>query len=376
MTDIKIFGAIGDGVADDTASIQKALNEAGEVYFPAGKYKVSATLKIKSNTTIKADKAAYTFLADHSMHERFDFMFCNEDMVGGNENIVIDGGIWDGNCGNNPRGELFGGGYTGTMFNFRKVKNVSLLNIEFRNPECYYTRFTEVDGITVDNIWFNSSIIRPNQDGIHLAGFCYNAVITNLKGSNRSPNDDFVALNADDCLRRLQNLDCLNGEIKNVVVDNLYSPYCHSFVRLLSVDSPISDVKMSNMKGTCKCFAINADGARYILKASRFLNKDDERYYTGSGMLTNIAVNNMEIYSRTPQKAIVLVETNCKNFVINNFKSSRKYMPLTHAVSVGYNAPHTVTVATAKGAKVYKKALHKRVNLKPTEYNSITIDMD
>ncbi len=333
-------------------------------------------MKILSNTTIKADKNSHTFLADNSMHDRFDYMFCNADVENGNENIVIDGGIWDGNCGNNKRGALFGGGYTGTMFNFRKIKNISLLNIEFRNPECYYTRFTEADGITVDNIWFNSSIIRPNQDGIHFAGFCYNAVIANLKGSYRSPNDDFVALNADDCLERLQNLDCLNGEIKNVVVENLYSPYCHSFIRLLSVDSAIDNVKISNMKGTCKCFAVNADGARYILKETRFLDKDDERYYTGSGSITNVEINNMEIYSRTPQKALVLMETNCKNFTINNFKSSRKYMPLTHAVSVGYNAPHTVTVKTAKGTKVYKKGLHKRVNLKPSKYEQITIEMD
>jgi hypothetical protein len=48
---VKDFGAVGDGVADDTAAIQLAINAAqlaggGTVFFPAGSYKVSATLLI------------------------------------------------------------------------------------------------------------------------------------------------------------------------------------------------------------------------------------------------------------------------------------------------------------------------------------------
>jgi len=44
---VKSFGAIGDGVADDTAAIQAALNAGGAVYFPMGEYKVSATLRVE-----------------------------------------------------------------------------------------------------------------------------------------------------------------------------------------------------------------------------------------------------------------------------------------------------------------------------------------
>jgi len=38
---VKEFGAVGDGVTDDTASIQAALDAAKEVYFPEGTYKVT-----------------------------------------------------------------------------------------------------------------------------------------------------------------------------------------------------------------------------------------------------------------------------------------------------------------------------------------------
>jgi hypothetical protein len=49
------FGAVGDGVADDTAAIQAALDSgAGVVYFPAGEYLVSS-VSANSNTTIYGD---------------------------------------------------------------------------------------------------------------------------------------------------------------------------------------------------------------------------------------------------------------------------------------------------------------------------------
>ena len=48
---VKDFGAVGDGVTDDTAAIQTALNSgAGLVSIPPGDYKVTSTLLIPPNT--------------------------------------------------------------------------------------------------------------------------------------------------------------------------------------------------------------------------------------------------------------------------------------------------------------------------------------
>jgi Pectate lyase superfamily protein len=52
---VKAYGAVGNGVADDTAAIQSAINASngGAVVFPPGTYAISATLTLPSNTVLQ-----------------------------------------------------------------------------------------------------------------------------------------------------------------------------------------------------------------------------------------------------------------------------------------------------------------------------------
>lgn len=55
VIDLKDFGAKGDGVTDDTASVQAALNAVpaggGELFAPTGVYKITSTLQVKQQNT-------------------------------------------------------------------------------------------------------------------------------------------------------------------------------------------------------------------------------------------------------------------------------------------------------------------------------------
>ena len=55
---IKDFGAVGDGTNDDTAAIQKALNQSkgkGRINIPEGTFIVSETIIIPSNTHLSGE---------------------------------------------------------------------------------------------------------------------------------------------------------------------------------------------------------------------------------------------------------------------------------------------------------------------------------
>jgi sugar lactone lactonase YvrE len=62
------YGAKGDGKTDDTAAIQKAINENKAVYLPTGRYKVSDTITLKQDTALIAlsPQSTQIFLADAS----------------------------------------------------------------------------------------------------------------------------------------------------------------------------------------------------------------------------------------------------------------------------------------------------------------------
>jgi len=50
IVSVKDFGAVGDGVTDDSAAIQAAINANAGVYFPAGTYAVLTTINLANNS--------------------------------------------------------------------------------------------------------------------------------------------------------------------------------------------------------------------------------------------------------------------------------------------------------------------------------------
>lgn len=80
VANVKALGATGDGVSDDTAIIQKALNEYSVVYIPKGEYKITSITLNKHNvllgdspslSILKSDSTDFSVIvprsADHSV---------------------------------------------------------------------------------------------------------------------------------------------------------------------------------------------------------------------------------------------------------------------------------------------------------------------
>jgi hypothetical protein len=112
---VKDFGAVGDGVANDTAAIQAALSLGGSVYIPEGLYIVDG-LFVPSNTKVTGAGIDLTIIKLSDTSPYFAHAITNSNNTGssltntGNTNITISDMTVDGNGFRNPPVTSPGGG--------------------------------------------------------------------------------------------------------------------------------------------------------------------------------------------------------------------------------------------------------------------------
>lgn len=138
---VKDFGAVGDGVANDTTAIQNALTEsAGKtVFFPNGVYNISNIIFVDSNTTIYGYGA--TLFCTNASAGGTGVYITDPTYLIGVENVTIYGLKVDGNRGGRtPPG-------AGALFYVSSGKNHTLV-------DCVAVNST-IDGfqITGDTSW-------------------------------------------------------------------------------------------------------------------------------------------------------------------------------------------------------------------------------
>jgi hypothetical protein len=126
--DVKWFGAKGDGVADDTNSIQKTLNTAKTSYIPSGNYNIKGnTLEVDSDKTIYGDGDLSKIISDSSLRDGTpnDEMIRNSDQVNGNSNILIKN-LWIFGDRSNSTNQYNG-------IDFVKCKDIKIHNVTFED---------------------------------------------------------------------------------------------------------------------------------------------------------------------------------------------------------------------------------------------------
>lgn len=304
------YGATGNGVANDAIAIQAALDSgASIVTIPNGVYSINQGLLIGSGTTLQVDPNAIIRLANNTN----EWMISNRNP--GDSNIIVTGGIWDGNNMYNDRGsDSDPNAYTGTVINFVDVSNIEVSNLTIRNPEAYSMALGKIENFLVENITLEQFLLHPNQDGIHVGGYSHHGVIRGITASTaNTPNDDMVAINADDDPNRSMSRAMPCGPISDILIEDIQAEEAYNFVRILSNTSPIEDITVRRVSGGCRIYAVNMNNWRFP---------------TGAGDIRNVVIEDFDVYrvgtNTSPMIDIALSVDNLRisDFVRSNSSSA------------------------------------------------------
>lgn len=143
------YGAAGYDQVDDTAAIQKALDEATEdsmsvIKIPAGTYYISKPLYIQSNTTLQLDKKATIYRSNkglkYNMLKTADASHVSTGYKGYSlaHDITITGGTWDG-------GNIASSKKASNLLYIGHSSNVTIKNTTIKN--CYGSHAIEFAGV-------------------------------------------------------------------------------------------------------------------------------------------------------------------------------------------------------------------------------------
>lgn len=210
--DVKAFGAKGDGAAEDTPAINKAIDAAaaaggGTVVFPAGNY-LCYSIHLKSNVELHLENGATIIAADTpeggagaydaaepntpwDKYEDFGHAHFHNSLIWGDgiANIAITGAgrIWGKGL---SRGQgAMNPGVGNKSIGLRKCHNVLLRDFSILHGGHFGILATGVDNLTIDNLK-----IDTNRDGMDIDS-CRNVRVSNCYVN--SPWDDGICLKAD-----------------------------------------------------------------------------------------------------------------------------------------------------------------------------------
>jgi hypothetical protein len=207
VVNVKDFGAVGDGVADDTAAIQAAIDYSSSiggciVFLPEGSYKTSSALSLKPNVYLKGSGTRATFIIGSGTHSVIA-------AVGSLTNILSNGKISDLT--------IRGGSKTNTSVrgvDFRWVNRYEVTNLEIF--QCYI-------GFYFDNSW------QTKLDTVHIHGGGTDQSYIGFYGAEVHPSNQNNTVNAINCVvqgvekygfrlinfngSKFVNCEAMNGEI-------------------------------------------------------------------------------------------------------------------------------------------------------------------
>jgi hypothetical protein len=238
----------------------------------------------------------------------------NSDVSGGNVNIVLEGGTWDGNSVNTTRTDSVSD-YACMAMWFQTVVNLKLLGVTMTNPRSWGIGIGACKYVVCRDTRFNYTCpITLNQGGFQFEGAIANARVLNTYGNTY---DDMVAFVAD--VAGFANASMAGpGAVNNILIDGVVSDTalgCWHHVRLQdSVSNPIHNAIIRNIQGPY------TDGCIVLSPAS------------GQSTFDNVLIDGVEcnpLVSVQPALATIEMTSGATNVTIQNV--SRTYSDGTEA---------------------------------------------
>nr|GEW54177.1 probable polygalacturonase At3g15720 [Tanacetum cinerariifolium] len=212
--DVMDFGAIGDGITDDTLAVNDAWNEAcsstGRFTFPTGNFVVQPSIfsgPCKTNTVVVnvIGNVTAPSMKDWPKNVSTWILFNNI------ANLIITGtghfngqgmtGWWDSckqakTCENNP-----------TALAFNACKGLKLLGVTSDDSPRNHISISNCNGAVISNININAPADSPNTDGIDIS----NTNGVQINGGHIGTGDDCIAINGGSFNINITNLNCGPG---------------------------------------------------------------------------------------------------------------------------------------------------------------------
>ena len=281
MNNVRDFGAVGDGTANDTAAIQRAIDAGGTVYVPAGTYK-TGTLYLRSNGGLELDSNA-VFIASTDPEDFSQPDFCEQESGStvGNathahmivalevENIFIRGGRFDGNARSfypedvqpdydDPCGPSYATPpwRPQQMFFICECNNVRLSDFNVIDSPCWSCFLYGCENVQIDKINIQNSPYVGENDGIDI-DCCRFVTVSNciinvgddaltLRGCSEKLKTPRACeyITVSNCVLRSAYAHCLrigvgSGIIRNALIDNIV---CYGSKAAIHINSKFSDV--------------------------------------------------------------------------------------------------------------------------------------
>jgi len=176
---VKDFGAIGDGVNDDTAEIQAAINAAASfgvspnqgatLFFPSGKYLISSTINLPGAQYVSMLGEGRTSVISWSAGASSDVMFSMDNGSDASQ-VFVEKLHFTNPTNNNSL----------TGFEFCKTHGNAIVNVTFRqnlfqNLNRAIDMYQETDQMLIDDNYF----LTYYDGAIKVQGYCANIYVKN-----------------------------------------------------------------------------------------------------------------------------------------------------------------------------------------------------